>query len=698
MNKDASLLVPTDRVFLQLAVVHPVRGLYTYAPPPGYSLQECRQGARMWVPFGSLSRLAIVVAYSSADEPFKGRIRKAKRLLDTEPLITAFELEMAQFIWSYYHLPPGQVLSWFFPPFLRRSVGLPEVPQVPDEEEQGQKQTEPVENIDLTADQKLALDQLGTDFSSFQVKLLQGVTGSGKTEVYLQYVQKLLAQRSSQQRPQVLYLVPEIGLLPQTENYVRKRLSAQNHPVIESLHSGLSTRNRLRVWDRARRGQIDVLIGTRSAIFTPLPGLALIIVDEEHDGSFRSEQKGVYSARDLAIWRASQRSIPIILGSATPALETLIRARSGRYSHIQLRRRVGGDLPPSVHLVDRSDTPSAQLYSNESVDWMRRYLDRDQQVLLYINQRGWARQLVCTGCGWSSQCSRCSVSTVLHMGKNQLLCHHCYSSYSVPDVCPECAQHLTSGGFGTEKIEHWCKSHFGNIPVVRIDSDVAGSMNKLQALLKQVQQQSPALLVATQMFSKGHHFPRLGLIVAADISRNLMHPDMKVMEQSLQGLIQVAGRAGRDIGAGREIEEKCRVLLETTMPHHPMLRYLVSGDYSLVADALLRQRKQAQLPPFWYLARISAESADRGAAFSMLTELKNRCQAMADAHAVVCLGPMPHVIERLKGKWRLLLQMRCAQRSQLHRLLDSASLEADALVREYKGVSYALIVDPQQWY
>ena len=672
MNYSASPGQTPPETLLHVAVQAPMRQLFTYAPPPDCDAADCPPGTRLWVPFGRQRLLGIVLEHTVDSDLPDVRIRPALARLDRNPLLGEADLELARFTWSYYHLPPGQVLTWLLPPRLRKQQHSDKVlPDRVDKAAQPPKVNADVELPTLTDEQQQALAALEAQPSGFAQTLLEGVTGSGKTEIYLRRIAKVLEQGG-----QVLYLVPEIGLTPQAEIRIGERFSAS----FASLHSRISPAKRLQIWNRARTGELDILIGTRSAVFTPLPRLGLILVDEEHDSSLRQDQGAPYSARDLAVWRASKRKIPIILGSATPALETLVRARAGQCQHLQLHYRVDGTRPPTLDILDRRKVPQAEIYGPQTVAQVRDELTAGRQALLFLNRRGWARVLMCLHCGWRCQCQHCDAPAVLHLRRQMLLCHHCGRRSPLLEQCPQCSQLLSPTDPGTEKLEHWCQRQFPDTPILRIDSDSTTSADALKKLLEQAQTQTPALLIGTSMLTKGHHLPHLGLVAIADTSAGLMHPDFRGGELTAQTLIQVAGRAGREMRGGK-------VLLETSLPDHPLLKMLAAGDYPSVATQLLEQRQRAGLPPFTYLAALMAESSRQGQALNSLQEIKER---LPQVNGVEVIGPMPRAMEKFNDRWRALLQFRSGNRAALHHLLDHAASE----IAQPDPVTYSLVVDP----
>lgn len=655
------------------------RYTFTYAPPAGFSTDDCPPGTLLQVPMARRTLRGVVVHAHDEAAWAEHRIREAYHRLSEQPLLDEAQMGLARFVTAYYYLAPGQVMSWMLPPKLRTPDKKTDVPP-----EFWQEPSPPApldgsplkagQPLDLTEEQRSTLQAL-LPLKGFHVALLQGVASSGKTEVYLRLMEQVLAEGR-----QVLYLVPEINLTPQAEKRIMERFAVPS----ACLHSRITPVQRGKIWAQSRSGHIRVLIGTRSAIFTPFNRLGLIVIDEEHDRSFRQDRGAPYSARDIALWRGQQQGVRVILGSATPSLETLQRARSGDCLHLQMRRRVGNHLPPRIELVDRRGTPAEDLFSAPSVAAIGEQLQAGRQALLFLNQRGYARMLLCPQCGWRVGCHRCDTTKTLHLKRGCMLCHHCGAKSSVPVKCEDCGQPLAPTGAGTEKLMQWCQRTFPGTNVLRIDSDTTRAKGALEELMERAHNETPVLLVGTQMLAKGHHLPHLGLVAVADISIGLMYPDFRSAELMVQTLIQVAGRAGRETGAGR-------VLMETTLPSHPLLRRLADGDYGAVAEALMTRRRDGEMPPFAHLAVISAESEQSGDALEMLQQLKEVAGAPAD---VTLIGPLPRAIERLNNRWRAVLQLKSGDRNALRQVLRRIEPEAVRLTHAKPSVQCRVVVDP----
>ncbi|MCX2893960.1 primosomal protein N', partial [Stenotrophomonas lactitubi] len=512
----------------------------------------------------------------------------------------------------------------------------------------------------------------------FQAFLLDGVTGSGKTEVYLQAIIHCLAQGR-----QALVLVPEIGLTPQTLARFRGRLGIAVH----ALHSGLTDNERARVWAAASRGEARVIVGTRSAVFIPLPQPGLLIVDEEHDGSYKQQDGIRYHARDFALVRAKAQGVPVLLGSATPSLETLHNAYAGRYAHLRLKQRAGDARPPRVRILDVRKRPLRDGLSADVLAGIGEHLQRGQQVLVFKNRRGYAPVLLCHDCGWTAPCNRCDAPMTVHGGGRRLQCHHCGARQPAPLACPACGSlALQPQGIGTERLEEHLVSAFVDFPVVRIDRGTTARRDALEQQLAKLGDE-PGILVGTQILAKGHDLPKLTLVVVVGIDEGLFSADFRASEKLAQQLIQVAGRAGRARDPGE-------VWLQTHHPGHPLLETLVNGGYHPFAQAELNQREAAGFPPFAHLALMRAEAQQLEHANAFLLAART---LLGEQNVVEAYGPMPAPMPRRAGYQRTQLLLSAAQRPPLHGVLAQLVPQLYALP-EARKVRWSLDVDPTDLY
>lgn len=528
----------------------------------------------------------------------------------------------------------------------------------------------------LTVEQQAALDALLECGAGFHPWLLHGVTGSGKTEVYFRAMAHALASGG-----QVLFLVPEIGLTPQLETRMRARFPG--HALV-TLHSSLAPGERSANWIAAHTGAARIVLGTRSAVFTPLPRLALIVVDEEHDSSFKQIESMRYSARDLAVWRARQRDVPVILGSATPALESFHGAMRGRYRLARLTSRANAQPLPRVTLVTGSAGRAASGLAPQMINAIRACLDRAEQALVFINRRGYSPVLVCSACGWAPECTRCAAHLVLHKSDPQLACHHCGHAEPIPRACARCGNvELWPVGYGTQRIETALKLAFPAARLLRIDRDTIRGRNTWNDMRLAIERRDVDILLGTQLLSKGHDFPGLALVCVLNADRSLYSTDFRATEQLFAQITQVAGRAGRGSVPGE-------VLIQTAYPHHPIYRAVMTNDYEAFAHALLAEREAAGLPPFVFQAVLRAEARTIDLALDFLRAATQRARGFSTDVAI--FDPTPAVMQRLRGLERAQVLVQAPQRPVLQRFLGQWT----ALLRESKsgGVRWALDVDP----
>jgi primosomal protein N' (replication factor Y) len=525
------------------------------------------------------------------------------------------------------------------------------------------------------------VNSVGCDLTNYQAHLLHGITGSGKTEVYMSLAQQMLSAGK-----QVLVLAPEIGLTPQLTERFRRRLGVR----IAALHSGLNDSQRLCAWCAAANGEARLLIGTRSAVFTPMPDLGLIIVDEEHDGSYKQQDNLRYNARDLALVRARQRNIPVVLGSATPALESLHNAWRGHYRLHHLTQRAVANKPPRIELVDLCRQPMDEGLSAKLLQHIGAHLEQNGQVLLFLNRRGFSPVLMCHACGWTQSCKRCDAHMTYHRSKRLLRCHHCGAETSLPPACPDCgAEELISLGAGTERIEQSLTAKFPQYRIERIDRDSTRRKGALQNKLDSAQSGAAHILVGTQMLAKGHDFPNVTLVGILDTDQGLYSGDFRAAEHLAQLIIQVAGRAGRAHRAGE-------VLIQTHHPDHPLLQTLLHQGYEGFARAALAEREQVGFPPYRHLAllRCDAIKAEAGTEFM---QAARALLAQAGTDGVDVFGPVPAPMEKRAGRYRTQLMLQSTERKPLHRLIQPW-LPALQQLKSAGRVRWSLDIDPYDTY
>jgi primosomal protein N' (replication factor Y) len=657
---------------LSVAVPTPLRRTFDYILPTEAG-SDLAPGTRVRVAFGKRKLVGIAIGTRAATRDDARDYRAIDEVLDEQPLFSAELLALCGFAADYYQHPIGDVFATALPGPLRR--GRPAVIKPPKAVSDAPTPAVPPTP---TPAQDAALAALAAQPRGFAPTLLEGVTGSGKTEIYLQRIAGLIADGG-----QALVLVPEIGLTPQLLERFQHRLGAR----VAAFHSGMTEAQRTQSWLRARSGEAGVIIGTRSAIFVPFARLGLIVVDEEHDTSYKQQDGLRYSARDLAIWRARQLDIPVILGSATPSLESLHQAQRGRYQHLQLPRRPGDDTPPPIRLLDVRTRPLQGGLSPPLLDAVGRHVEAGGQALLFLNRRGYAPALLCEACAWTAQCKRCDARLSLHRYGERLLCHHCGARSAPPKVCPDCGgAELHALGQGTERVEQALRERFPKARIERMDSDRLAKAGELQRLLADIRDGSVQILIGTQVVAKGHDFERLSLVGIVSADQALFGTDFRALERVGQVITQVAGRAGRSA----ESTARAEVILQTREPSHPMWQLLLAKGYRGLADALLVERRDLKMPPFAHLALLRAESVHAEAAMAFLAEARR----LFGAPGGVRVGePVPAPMERRAGRYRAQLLLQSAQRPALLELLKNTIPQIEAL-RSARKARWSIDVDP----
>ena len=727
----------TPGPILQVAISTPLNQLFDYLPPDHGPAPQ--PGQRVRVPFGRRVAVGFIIALAEGSELPPGRLRQALAILDDDPLLDAATLELLQWAAAYYQWPLGEVCAAAIPAALRKGSPAEEAQhcvwvatpagKATDAEELSKKaplqarflaalvagdgltdselralhanwrklvatladkgwaeavaakaddkssgNTE--EPPELTAGQQLAV--AGIPDTGFHACLLEGVTGSGKTEVYLQLIAtQIKAGRQS------LVLVPEIGLTPQLVDRFRRRVNGR----VAVMHSGLTDSQRLEAWLAARSGAAAVIIGTRSAIFTPLRTPGLIVIDEEHDSSYKQQDGFRYSARDLAVYRARQFSIPVVLGSATPAFETLNNALAGRYLHLHLPERPGKAQQPDIHVIDLRQHGLHNGLSQPFLNAMRKHLEAGGQTLVYLNRRGFAPTLLCPTCGLTQECVRCDARMVLHQNRHKLVCHHCGSERREISDCPECQTELVAVGQGTERLEQMLTRTFPEYPLVRIDRDTTRRRGEMERLLDSIRSGESRIMLGTQMLTKGHDFPDVSFVGIVDSDQGLFGTDFRSSERLAQSVLQVAGRAGRADRPGE-------VWIQTFYPDHPLLRTLLDEGYKGFAAQALDERRAAAWPPFSHLALLRGECVKRELLFQFLEQA--RALANTDTIADIrALGPASSPMERRSGRYRGQLLIQSSNRGRLQHFLHNWRARVAALP-EARKIRWSLDVDPAE--
>jgi primosomal protein N' (replication factor Y) (superfamily II helicase) len=659
----------------RVALDLPLDRLFDYLSDPAGPDPDRDVGRRVRVPFGRGERIGVVLGASGTSEVPAAQLKPVLEVLRDEPPLPADWLALCEFAAAYYQCPVGEVVAQALPPGLKqlqaRKARTQKTPPPP-----AAAIAAPV----ATAGQQAAVDRVGTAFGRYEAFLLYGITGSGKTEVYLRLVEQALARGG-----QALILVPEINLTPQLESRVAARFP---EVVTVGLHSELTEAARTRHWKAAADGRARIVLGTRLSIFTPLPDLALVIVDEEHDASFKQQDGMRYSARDLAVFRARQRGVPIVLGSATPSLETWANAEAGRYARLVLTERAVAQASlPAVRLIDTRREKLAEGLSVELARAIEQRLERGEQSLVFLNRRGYAPVLACPACGWVSRCTRCAANLVLHLADRRLRCHHCGFEAHVPRACPTCGnQDVHPFGRGTQRLEAHLAERFPGARVLRVDRDSARSRKQWEALAAQIHAGEADILVGTQMLAKGHDFPMLTLVGVVSTDAALYAADWRAPERLFAQLMQVAGRAGR-------AERPGEVLIQTEKPEHPLYRALCDHDFPPFAAQLLRERDEAGFPPYTFQAMLRAEAPHMAEAVAFLDAAREAGRSTPGLGDVMLYDAVPMRLSRLASLERAQLLIESPSRPHLQRFLTGWRPALDA-IKAPSRLRWHLEVDP----
>ena len=724
---------------VRVAVAVPLADAFDYLWPTAGDLPPA--GSRVRVPFGRRERIGVVLDHPSTTALSAEKLKSIREALDREPLIGAELMQTLRWAADYYHHPIGEVLNHALPSVLREGRALDEPPElvwqitglgreqsreriarsarqqaralaalaerpltasdlklaavgaatlarlaakqwieaVAAPEADSPPSIVSQELPELTSDQRHVIGAIarGED-ATFRAYLLHGVTGSGKTEVYLRLIARELAAGR-----QTLLLVPEIGLTPQLVGRLRARFGDE----LAVLHSGLTERERFLAWRSAHAGRAKLVVGTRSAVFAPLPAAGLIIVDEEHDPSYKQQRGFRYSARDLAVVRAQRLKIPVVLASATPSLESFHNASAGRYTKLEMPRRIGSAGQPQVRVLDLSRLATRQALSTPLVSAIERHLAAGSQVMLFLNRRGFAPALFCAECKSVEECSRCDARMTVHAKAAVLRCHHCGQERPLRWACAACGNERLAVGAGTQRVSDELNALFPGVRVARLDRDATSRKGTLAAVLADVESGATQILIGTQMLTKGHDFPRVTLVGVLNADQGLFGTDPRSHERLAQTIVQVAGRAGRGDLPGE-------VLIQTHYPQHPLLERLLTADYAAFAALALEERRATEWPPFSYLAAWRAESIERAPAFAFLNHVKTAAvESQGATGAVKVLGPAPQQMERREGRYRAQLLFQSAQRGPLHELLGKTLLALRGSP-DARKVRWSVDVDP----
>jgi primosomal protein N' (replication factor Y) len=723
--------MPDPAQYASVAVPAPLRSTFQYRIPAGMDIAP---GNRVLVPFGQRKLVAIVISLDDALVVESARVKEVLQVYSIEASITVPIIRLCEWAATYYEHPIGEVFAAAMPAIVRSgwnpdepeeqlcitSEGLAvtdsELKQAPaqrralafigefhrtrDDLKSADIRTQTIKalvdkgwanwlevilprredfhlagvavpDIEVTNEQSTAINSIGPSGTY----LLQGVTGSGKTEVYLRVIEPVLRAGK-----QVLVLVPEIGLTPQTI----ARFSERFDVPVTVLHSGLNDRERALGWMQARDGNAGIILGTRSAVFTPLKRPGAIIVDEEHDVSYKQQDGFRYSARDLAVLRGHFEDVPVILGSATPSLESLHNVETDKYVSLQLRTRPPGTVAETYELLDTRHLETRNGFTRSLRNRIRSQLDKGEQVLVFLNRRGFAPVMMCNDCDWIAHCRRCDAKLTYHLNLNTLVCHHCGTMSHNIISCQSCgSSHVSAIGLGTQRIEQTLKEMYPDVPVLRIDRDSTRKKGAMAGFLEQISAGEPAILVGTQLLSKGHHFPNVTLVALLDIDAGFYSADFRAIERLGQLVLQVGGRSGR-------AEKPGTVILQTEFATHPLLTTLVEQGYTEFARAIMKEREEMDLPPYSFTALFRAEANDGTLAKSFLEALASGKKSNP---SVNLLGPIPALMEKKAGRYRQILMLNADHRPHLHQELRARISIAESLPQS-KKVRWSVDVDP----
>ena len=651
--------------YYDIAVGLPLRQCFTYK-----SKEVITKGKRVIVPFGSKSIIGIVVKKIAKPKSLKG-LKEIISIADEHSCFNGSIFEAITWASDYYHHPIGEVFFSFMPTLLRKQNDKIIIDLDDNTEYKLNKEDK---KLKLTKEQNINISKLNK-VEKFSPSLIYGVTGSGKTEIYLQLAEKFILQNKS-----ILILVPEINLIPQLEKRFKDRFNGD----IGVYHSRQTPNQRLKIWLRSKFGGIRIVIGTRSSVLMPLKNLGAIIIDEEHDQSYKQAEGFKFSGRDLAIKRAQIENIPVFLGSATPSLQTLKLVKEKKFKKFDLLRRVDGKKPPKLIPLDISDSPLLGGIAIQTMSIIEAAINKGEQVLIFLNRRGFAPLYECDNCGWVAKCSSCESNLVFHKSKNRLICHQCESVYGVNKTCPDChSNEINTLGTGTERVEEVLRSTFKKVPIIRMDYDSTRLKGSIEAIYEKANTSKEAILVGTQMLSKGHDFPKVTLCVILNADGGLLSPEINAIEKISQQLIQVSGRAGRN-------NNLAKVIIQTRYPNDENLKQIKTGDYRLVSEQCLKTNKALNMPPYSTVAILRATSPSPESCYKFLDKANN---LLNDKKNINVTGPLPSIPLKIKGNTRNHLIIKSDTRTYLNRVLNYLTYEIQTWT-ETKKVKWSYDIDP----
>ena len=650
--------------YYDIAISIPIRETFTYQ-----SKEIIKSGSRVAVKFRNKDIVGYVV--KQLDDKPDFLTTDISEILDREPIFKPSDMQIILWLADYYHHPIGEVFDTFCPPALRKIIKTDTLIAAEDTRYLASKEDKVFE---LNEEQVDCLKEI-KNLKGFDPCLLYGVTGSGKTEIYLQTADSYLSKGYS-----ILILVPEISLTPQLQERFINRFGDN----IGIYHSRQTPKQRFDLWQRARSGDIKIVIGTRSAVLCPLYNLGLIIIDEEHDQSYKQHEGFRFSARDVSIKRAQVENIPIILGTATPSLQTLKLVEDKKYKQTNMLQRANGSNPPGFIILDINDTKLESGIAKESLDAIENTLNNNKQVLIFINRRGFSPLYECNSCRWVAECKSCDTRLVFHHGLNRLICHRCESAYGVPTKCPECSNsNLNLQGSGTERIELFLEKYFKDTTIIRLDHDTTKKKGSLDEIIKKVHSSDSAILVGTQMLAKGHDFPKVELGVILNCDAGIISPDINSLEKISQLLIQVSGRVGRKDGNGK-------VLIQTRYPEDENLKELRSGDYLNFALKNLKQKKDLYHPPYAAMCLLRSGSPLAEHNIKFLDKVAN---ALNNKSEISAIGPIPSIISKTRGNFRHHLIIQTQSKALLNKYVKEIILLVSTW-NETKKVKWFFDIDP----
>jgi primosomal protein N' (replication factor Y) len=728
----------TTAVILRVALDTPLRRLFDYLPAPNSTI-AVEPGMRVRVPFGRQQLIGVVHSVTTTSELPTEKLKAVLEVIDDAPVIDVQVMQLLEWAAQYYHHPLGSVIAAALPRLAREGAparaqserwfatdsglaALDSLKRAPRQrallealraapgmssavlsekfgdwrapmralvargfasssEAPESSPADPGTELlrgggpALSDIQSVAVEAIDEAHGRFAPFLLYGITGSGKTEVYLHAVERTLRRHR-----RALILVPEIGLTPQLVGRFRERFAVP----VAVLHSALTDTERLAAWRQCVSGEARIVLGTRSAVFAPIADLGMVVVDEEHDASFKQHESGFrYSARDLAILRAQRAGAPVVLGSATPSLETLQNVECGKFQRLSLPRRTGQALPPRAAVIDLREHAARQGISTPAVQAIQRHLADDGQVLVFINRRGYSPTLACTACGWIAPCRDCDARLTVHLGASRLRCHHCGADAPLPANCPQCGYAVKHVGQGTERVEETLAKLFPDVALARLDRDVVRKRGDMEAVVSRIASGEARILVGTQMVTKGHDFPSVTLVVVLNADQGLFSTDFRAPERVAQTIIQVAGRAGRGTKPGE-------VLIQTEYPEHPLLQSLLKDGYEGFARAALAERAAAHWPPFAHVVALRASATALAPAVDFLRSARQLAGRVRD---LKLLGPAPAAMTRRAARYHAQLLIEASDRAPLHRLLNAWLPRVEEL-KTPRDLRWSLDVDP----